>query len=101
MAQTLINVEDLFIPEFVEYCTIAGRQVQCISTEISLDEVVSEIGAADEFDLALMFRISQAKPAEGSVLTFRGTVYRVARIIEDSIAATYRAYLRAEFGGVR
>jgi hypothetical protein len=98
MAQTLINVDDLFIPEFSEYATIAGRQVQCIATEISTDTVVAEMGGMQDFDLALMFKISVAKPEEGSLITFRREAYRVARIVEDSIAATYRVYLVARYG---
>lgn len=99
MSQTLINMDDLWIPEFVESCTIDGQAVECISTPIDTEIALTEMGADEEIDLALLFKISTPKPLRGALLTFRGRAYRVKKHVEDSIAASYRVYLSGQWGG--
>jgi hypothetical protein len=97
--QNLINMNDLFIPEFVETATIGGAAVACISTDLSTAYNVAQMGADGAVDLALIFKFSVAKPADGSSITFRGKEYRVQRVVEDSIQASFTVYLAEKYGG--
>lgn len=99
MPQSLINMTDLFIPEFVETATISGAAVSCISTDLSTSYNVAQMGADASVELALLFKFSATKPAEGASVTFRGTEYRVVRVVEDSIQAAFTVYLAAKYGG--
>jgi hypothetical protein len=92
-------MDDLFIAEFVETATIGGAAVACISTDLSTSYNVAQMGADASIELALLFKFSVAKPAEGSFITFRGTEYRVVRVAEDSIQAAFTVYLAAKYGG--
>lgn len=98
--QNLINMADLFVDEFLETALIGGQYVSCIATDLATNYNVAQLGADPAVDLALLFDArTLAKPAEGALVTFRGTQYRVQRVVEDSIGASFTVYLTAKYGG--
>jgi len=97
----LLNVDDLFIPEFFETATVnAVPNVQVISAEVSEDVRMSELGADMDADAAIVVRLS-VSANEDDLVSFRGRSFRIARAIEDSAALTKRLYLVAKYGGAR
>ena len=95
----IFDVDDIFIPEFIETATIAGFSgVEVISSELDAETRISEIGADEQIDESIVVRAS-ATAAEGNIVTFRAVQYRISKIVKDSANLTKRLYLVAKFGG--
>jgi len=95
----IFDVDDLFIPEFLETATIGGvAGVEVISSELDAETRISEIGADEQVDASLVVRAS-VTAAEGNFVTFRAVEYRISKIVRDSANLTKRLYLVAKYGG--
>lgn len=96
---TLLDADDLFIPEFTETATVDGVSgVEVISSEVDAETKISELGSDMDIDASLIVRATVAVDAD-DLVSFRGTSYRVAKVVPDSANVTKRIYLTSLYGG--
>lgn len=92
-------VEDIFtMSDFVESCTIGTEAISCIVSAVSIDPAVTRFGMDEGESFYLQVKMSDltAVPAKNSVVTYRGTQYRVDRAQVDSANLTVSIYLRSK-----
>lgn len=90
-------IEDVFsIPEFQETFILNGKEITCISYEISQDTLYTQFGIDEGISFYLTCKIKDyTSPKKGDRISFRGNQYKLDSFTADSFNLTYKLYLRS------
>jgi len=96
---SLLDADDLFIPEFVETATIGGvPNIEVVPSDVDAETRVSELGSDVDIAASLIVRASVVVDDDDTVV-FRGSTYAVLKAVPDSANLTKRIYLTSRYGG--
>lgn len=95
----ILNVDDLFIPDFTETATIGSKSYDCIREELTAEEQYSMFGATEGIDLILTMKIRDftTMPTKGTLLEFDGTTYRIGEVKKDADNSTFDVALKGAY----
>jgi hypothetical protein len=95
---SLLNRNDLFIPEFCEKATIGGASYDVIASEMTADNQYTGYGLEANVDIVIdVWKGDFVYPAElptiAEKITFRGQLFRLLKVIDGSSNETAKLFL--------
>lgn len=93
---SLLNRNDLFIPEFCETAIIGGESFDVIPTESVSEDMYTNYGLEEKVDVALEVWksdfIYSELPGKGEKITFRGATWRLVKAVDGSSNETAKLF---------
>ena len=91
-------VDDFFTPDFVETCTYATVDYDCIRYKRDEKYLTMQAGESQDILFSLMTKVEDFTPVPEQPITFNDVVYLISAVSKDSTGKTYRVDLVEQYG---